>query len=133
MTRKEERRFFGENVLPLILGGGIRAHLLSLKIYKTFGIPSLLCASRKNPLFWVNPKCGFLQLSFKPHGSAAPCILSDLADEYNGYKTLLISVSSKGNEFIGANQELLEARYVTLLYSKRQRNRRLKSIIIPER
>ncbi len=136
MADRDTRRFLHENVLPVILGNGIRAHTISLRIFFKYGICSMLCAEQKNPLNFINLKCGFLQLQKLSSTSVAVEQLIDFADTYEDFKMILIPTDREGEDFLRKSRLSLESRYIiaeSFFSAKESRFAILKRLIIPER
>ncbi len=112
MASKEDKAILSQSVFPVILGNGLRAHRLSARLYRTFGVESLLCGRRQNLWDLLFFHCGFLRLFEQNDPTLAARQLAALSDEYGDCLFVLIPLCSRQDQWIDRNRELLTSRFV---------------------
>ena len=106
--KNEARNYF----VPYLLGNCKRSHGLSLRIYKKFGIISVVCDSRRS--FWDILDPTSMTAVLAPTDSArliAEQLLS-LTDETFGTLPLLIPMSDEYADAVLRERETLEKRFI---------------------
>ena len=111
MTKETARELFCEAVAPVILGNGLLAHILALKLNLKYGLSSVLCGRKKNLLDLISLDCGFFSLSEKDDRLRLEQ-LSDFSDTWNECILVLIPTTDADRRFIEKNRDALECRYL---------------------
>ena len=109
---REQKALLRSGVLPLILGNGISAHLLSLRLLRRYGVPSIICGERKELLSYLNFKCGFLQLSNFENTRLASEQLTDFASDNEELTLLILPCTDKTRSFVKRSAPELESHYI---------------------
>ena len=118
MTDKERRLLLGSSILPVIVGNGISAHCLLIRLRLKYGMSPIVCGRRKCPLNFLETRCGFLQLhSIKDHRLTAEQ-LSDLSELCDDMTPVLIPSSGYGSSTVESCLSQLESRYIVLRSGK---------------
>ena len=108
-TLKNEARNY---YVPYLLGNSKKAHGLSLRIYKKFGIISVICDSRRS--FWdiLDPTSMTALLAPTDSSRLISEQLLSLTDETFGSLPLLIPMSEEYARSISCERETLERRFI---------------------
>ena len=114
MANKRTRSLFHDNIIAIIVGNGISAHVAALRLDTELGISSVLCGKRENLLNTLNFKCGFFQLDFRSNPRLAAEQLIYLTEINEDFTHILIPTSENAARFVSDNSELLESRYITV-------------------
>ncbi len=106
--KNEARNYF----VPYLLGNSKKAHGLSLRIYKKFGIVSVICDSRRS--FWdiLDPTSMTAVLVSTDSSRLVAEQLISLTDETYGALPLLIPISNEYANAISCERETLERRFI---------------------
>lgn len=108
-TFKDEARLY---YVPYILGNTPEAHKLSRRIYRKFGIISVICDSRRSvfDLFDLSSRTVVLSSTDSPRLIAEQ--LLSLASQTRYTLPLIISVSHEFEQAIAYEREILERSFV---------------------
>ena len=109
---RDEEQIMSECYLPVILGNGLRDHILSLKLLIKYECSSIHCGKRKSIFNALNFYCGFLQLDKSSDPRLNSEKLIDLVAEAEDTTPLLI-ISSEDYRIEPMLNEL-ESRYLIL-------------------
>ncbi len=112
MASKEDKVLLAQSVFPVILGNGFGAHRLSARLYRTYGVDSLLCGCHVTLWDLLFFHCGFVRLFHKNDPALAAAQLAALSDEYGDCLFVLIPLSSEQERWIGNSRELLSSRFI---------------------
>ena len=119
MTDEDVKELMRDEVLPVILGNGIGAHMLSLDLLVKYGISSVLCGEKRNFLNLFDLKCGFLHFINDEDGRLCVEQLTDLFDDADGRIAVLVASDERWRGLMEQNAETLESRYI-LAYSREE-------------
>ena len=110
---EETKALLREGIVPVVLDNHREGHRLAARLYRTFGLPSLVCGARRS--FWdlLDPFSAFRPLSLGEKNSRLLSEqLTDLAAEYEDCFLLLIPLHREDRDTIRESGELLESRFV---------------------
>ena len=109
---EETRELVRQGIVPVVLGNGRAAHRVSARLYRSFGLPSLVCGARRSLWDLFDPTCAFRAL---PYGGSDRLIAEELvtlAGEYEDCLLLLIPLTEEHWALIRAYDSLLGAYFV---------------------
>lgn len=109
---EETKDLLRQGIVPILLGNHRVAHRLSARLYRTYGIPSVLCGSRRTVWDFLNPASAFRRLSREGASRLVAEQLADLAAEYEDCFLLLIPLCEEDRALIRSHAELLESRFI---------------------
>ena len=112
MAKEARETLLAQSVIPVILGNGITAHLLSVKFFYRYRMTSLLCAARKGLLDYLDPTCDFLRLFRVTEDRLAAERLISLAEEYDETLFVLIPTSEEDRRMVQRYAAGLESRFI---------------------
>ena len=111
-SHPEARELLRQYVVPVILGNGIAAHWLALRLFLKYRVPSLVCGQRRSVTDLANPFCDFFRLYRQKDGRLAAEQLADLADAYGDCLFVLIPLSEADQVMLRRYGSFLESRYL---------------------
>lgn len=106
------KELLSEAVLPVILGNGLAAHRLALRLRLRYGMSSLLCGARISLWDRLHPGCGFLELMSAEDGRLLTEQLIDLADHSEDGLLLLVLLSDGQRTLLSPYCRELESRFI---------------------
>ena len=109
---EETRDLLRQGIVPVVLGNDWTAHRLSAKLYRTFGIPSILCGEKRTVLDFLDPTCAYRHVSFSSSSRLIAEELMDIASEYEDCFLLLIPSRQIERDFIWEQISLLETGFI---------------------
>lgn len=112
MKRDERSAVLEQSVLPILLGNGLRAHLLALKLYLRYGVPSFVGGRQRTLWDLLNPFCDFYRLFWGENGRLLKEQLLSLAEEYEETLFVLIPTTKEMLDLLQAHTAELESRFI---------------------
>ena len=109
---EETKDLLRQGIVPIVLGNNWEAHRLSARLYRTFGIPSILCGERRTAWDVFDPTCAFRHLSLSASSRLIAEELMDLAAEYEDCFLLLIPMREEEQSLVREQGSLLETAFV---------------------
>ena len=109
---EETKALVRQGIVPIVLGNDRMAHRLSFRLYRTFGLPSILCACRRTVWDVLDPTSAFRRVSGERVSRLMAEQLLDLAAEYEDCLLLLIPTSEEDQRLLEMYGERLEAHFV---------------------
>ena len=106
--RKEAKEYF----VPIILGNGSSARGLARRIYRKYGIISLILDEKGSLLQLLDPTNRFFKLTPAKSSAFTALQLLDLASQMPYTLPLLIPCTNKYLKAVEENRELLESSFV---------------------
>lgn len=100
-----------ESIIPVILGDNLRAHLLALKIFFSFGVVSYVCDVKRSPLSFIDPCTRHFPLFSKSRGGVVLESLAYLSSSPD-YLLLLVSCDKELDAVIEQNRDHIEAGFI---------------------
>ena len=108
--REEARLYF----VPFLLGDTITAHKLSFKIFKKYGIVSLILDTKKNVVDLWDFSSRFKTISQNNNQEITVMQLKDLAAQTQYTLPLLIPCSDEYKKLVNKNASELESEFIIL-------------------
>ncbi len=106
----DPRNTIAESIIPVLLGDGLSANLLALRIFLRLGIVSYICSEKRSLTTLLNPAARFYStVSGKDEIVCAS--LSYLA-ENKDYLPILLPCSPEAENFTKRHLPFLEARFI---------------------
>ena len=109
---EETKDLLRQGVVPIILGNDRDAHRLSARLYRTFGIPSILCGTRRTVWDFFDPTSAFRRISPTASSRLVAEELMDLAADCEDCFLLLIPLREPQRALIREQETLLETKFV---------------------
>jgi hypothetical protein len=109
---EEIRDLLRQGIVPIILGNDWAAHRLSARLYRTFGIPSVVCGTRRTVWDVFDPTCAFRRISLAVSSRLITEALMDLAVEYEDCFLLLIPLREEERALLREQASVLETAFV---------------------
>lgn len=106
--REEARNYF----VPYILGNNLSAHKLSMRLYKRFGIVSLICDCRHSFFDIFDPSSRALILTSTESSRLVAEQLLSLAAQSDYTLPLIVCLDQKYSQMINGQRDLLEHSFV---------------------
>ena len=106
--REEARQYF----IPIILGNVPSSRKLARRIYRKYGIISLILDEKGSPLQLLDPTNRFFKLTAVKNSAFTALQLADLAEQTPYTLLLLIPCSDKYMRVVEENRELLEKSFI---------------------
>ena len=109
---EETRELIRQGIVPVVLGNGRDAHRVSARLYRSFGLPALICDTRRSLWDLLDPTCAFRALPRGGDGRLIAQELVSLAREYEDCLLLLIPLTEEYRALTCAYESLLEAYFI---------------------
>lgn len=109
---EEIRDLLRQGIVPIILGNDWAAHRLSARLYRTFGIPSVVCGTRRTVWDVFDPTCAFRRISLAASSRLITEALMDLAVKYEDCFLLLIPLREEERALLREQASVLETAFV---------------------
>jgi len=109
---EETKDLLRQGIVPVLLGNHREAHRLSARLYRTYGVPSVLCGERRTLWDLLDPCCSFHALTREGDPRLTAEQLADLAAEYEDCFLVLVPFNDADQALIHGHGELIEPYFV---------------------
>lgn len=109
---EEIKDLLRQGIVPVVLGNDWAAHRLSARLYRTFGLPSILCGTRRSFWDFFDPATAFRRISLTASSRLVAEELMDLAAECEDCFLLLIPMGETERCLVREQASLLETGFV---------------------
>ena len=109
---EETKDLLRQGIVPIILGNDWAAHRLSARVYRTFGVSSILCGTRRTAWDFFDPTCAYRRISPTASSRLVAEELMDIAAEYEDCFLFLIPLCETEQQLVQEHALLLETAFV---------------------